>query len=106
MARDQDKAVAAGMLMSLDDTEYPVDGNSTEPAGVQGNLTRTEAILEECARYEEHARYQRVARAVAARREEERMENWDVGCGYSLGLCRCSCKTQKDDREALAKMLM
>jgi DNA polymerase III alpha subunit len=53
-----------------DDTVlYPDDGESTKVAGDQVNLTRTEAIREEQARYKESARYQWVAAAVTARKK-------------------------------------
>jgi hypothetical protein len=97
MARDEDEEVAAGMLMSLDETVHPDDGDSNAAAGPQVNLTRTEAIREEHHRYQEKERYQRVAAAVAARKEEERMKNCGFGYGCSPGLCGCSCKTMADN---------
>jgi hypothetical protein len=107
MAHKEDQAVTVGMLMLLDDTKYPAIGDSMEMAGAQVNLTRAEAVMEEHARYEEAERYQRVARAVAARRaadaEAKRLKDCDFGYGCSPGLCGCSCKTQVA-HERLARM--
>jgi hypothetical protein len=107
MAREDDEEIAAGMLMSLDDNEYPEDGNSIETARAQVNLTRTEAIMEEHERCTKRERYQRVSEAVAKRRAEEALadtkKNCDFGYGCSPGLCGCRCKTLKD-RQRLAKI--